>query len=59
MTKALQGAKTAIVAPLKYLEVIFTMLVGVIWFQDLYNLWSLLGIVLIITGLVLNLKTKN
>lgn len=59
MTKALQGAKTAIVAPLKYLEVIFTMLVGVIWFQDLYNLWSLLGIVLIVTGLVLNIKTKR
>ena len=59
MTKAFQGAQITIVAPLKYLEVVFTMLVGVIWFQDLYNFWSLLGVVLILTGLVLNIKTKN
>jgi len=59
MTKAFQGAQTAFVAPLKYLEVIFTMLVGVIWFEDLYNFWSLLGIFLIIIGLVLNMKIKK
>ena len=59
MTKAFQGAQTNIVAPLKYLEVIFTMLVGIVWFEDLYNFWSLLGILLIITGLILNMKSKN
>ena len=58
MTKAFQGAQITIVAPLKYLEVVFTMLVGVIWFQDLYNFWSLLGVALILTGLVLNIKTN-
>jgi drug/metabolite transporter (DMT)-like permease len=58
MTKAFQGAQTNMVAPLKYLEVIFTMLVGIIWFEDLYNFWSLFGILLVITGLVLNMKIK-
>lgn len=59
MTKALQGTKTSIVAPLKYLEVVFTMLVGIVWFGDLYNFWSLLGMLLIITGLILNMRIKN
>ena len=58
MTKALQGTQTSIVAPLKYLEVVFTMIVGIVWFDDLYNFWSLLGICLIITGLILNMKSK-
>jgi drug/metabolite transporter (DMT)-like permease len=59
MTKAFQGAQTNIIAQLKYLEVIFTMLVGIVWFEDLYNFWSLLGILLIVTGLILNMKSKN
>ena len=59
MTKAFQGTQTNIVAPLKYLEVIFTMLLGIVWFEDLYNFWSLLGILLVITGLILNMKIKN
>lgn len=59
MTKAFQGAQTNIVAPLKYLEVVFTMLLGIVWFEDLYNFWSLVGILLVITGLILNMRIKN
>ena len=59
MTKALQGTQTSIVAPLKYLEVVFTMIVGIVWFDDLYNFWSLLRTCLVIMGLVLNMKSKT
>ncbi|MEQ3664505.1 MULTISPECIES: DMT family transporter [unclassified Olleya] len=60
MTKALQNAEINQVAPLKYIEVVFTMIIGAIWLQEIYTLISLLGIILIILGLTLNivLKTK-
>ncbi len=59
MTKALQMAATNIIAPIKYIEVIFTLLLGVFIFSENYTLWSLLGIALIITGLVLNILYKK
>ncbi|WP_262493275.1 MULTISPECIES: DMT family transporter [Maribacter] len=54
MTKAFQIAKTNLVAPLKYIEVIFTIMVGIFWFGDIYSLWSLLGILMIVAALVTN-----
>ncbi|WP_435133047.1 DMT family transporter [Formosa sp. A9] len=48
MTKAFQAAETNEVAPLKYAEVIFTMLIGLVWFNEIYTLYSLLGIFLIV-----------
>jgi drug/metabolite transporter (DMT)-like permease len=61
MTKAFQIASTNQVAPIKYVEVIFTVLLGIFWFGEIYTLWSILGIFLIITGLILNVlfKTKS
>ena len=59
MTKALQSAQTNLVAPLKYLEVIFTMLLGLITFDEKYSVWSLIGIFLILTGLALNTLLKR
>jgi drug/metabolite transporter (DMT)-like permease len=43
------------IAPLKYLEVIFMIIIGVTWFGEIYNLWTLLGIFLILIGLIYNL----
>ena len=54
MTIAFQIAKTNLVAPLKYIEVLFTILIGVTWFGDLYSIWSLMGILMIIAALVAN-----
>ncbi|MDE3740904.1 DMT family transporter [Maribacter sp. D37] len=54
MTKAFQVAKTNLVAPLKYIEVIFTLTVGVLWFGDFYSIWSLVGILMIVGALVAN-----
>lgn len=61
MTKAFQSASTSQVAPLKYIEVIFTLLFGIFLFSEVYTVWSLLGIALIVGGLILNVwyKEKN
>ncbi|WP_343067535.1 DMT family transporter [Winogradskyella flava] len=59
MTKAMQVGETNQVAPLKYLEVIFTIVIGLFWFQEVYTLWSLAGILLIILGLTLNISIKK
>ncbi|MBD0831991.1 DMT family transporter [Aestuariibaculum sediminum] len=59
MTKAFQIASTNIVAPLKYIEVVFTATIGVMFFQEVYTLWNLLGIALIIGGLLLNVWYKS
>ncbi|MFT6931005.1 MAG: drug/metabolite transporter (DMT)-like permease [Sediminicola sp.] len=58
MTKAFQGAKTNLVAPFKYMEVLFTGAIGFFWFNEVYGMWSLLGILLIVGGLVLNVWYK-
>jgi len=59
MTKAFQSAQTNFVAPLKYLEVIFTMLLGLMWFKEIYSSWTLAGILLVIIGLSLNTLLKR
>jgi len=59
MTKAFQIASVNIIAPLKYIEVIFSVLVGVIFLQEVYDFGSLLGIILIVLGLVLNILNKK
>lgn len=58
MTKAFQTASTNQVAPLKYIEVIFTLMFGLLWFDEVYTIWSLVGIALIIGGLILNVYYK-
>lgn len=59
MTKAFQLHETNVIAPLKYLEVIFMILIGATWFNEIYNLWTLLGIFLILLGLVYNIYLKR
>ncbi len=59
MTKAFQMASTNIIAPLKYVEVVFTVILGATLFNEVYTFWSLLGMVLIISGLVLNVWYKG
>jgi len=59
MTKAMQVGETNQVAPLKYLEVIFTVVIGLLWFKEIYTLWSLFGMLLIVLGLTLNVAAKK
>jgi drug/metabolite transporter (DMT)-like permease len=59
LTKAFQSYKTTVIAPLKYLEVIFAMLIGVFWFEDIYNWWTILGISMIFFGLIYNILVNK
>ncbi|MEJ6674993.1 MAG: DMT family transporter [Polaribacter sp.] len=58
MTKALQSQETSLIAPLKYLEVIFMIIIGATWFGEIYSFWTLFGIFLILLGLVYNVYFK-
>ncbi len=59
MTKAFQNAATNLMAPLKYIEVVFTVILGATLFNEIYTFWSLLGMALIIAGLVANVWYKG
>ena len=59
LTKAVQSYETNVIAPLKYLEVVFMILIGAFWFGEIYNLWTLLGVLLIMFGLIYNVYLKR
>lgn len=59
LTKAFQTHETNVIAPLKYLEVVFMIMIGAFWFGEIYNLWTLLGILLIMFSLIYNVYLKR
>jgi drug/metabolite transporter (DMT)-like permease len=59
MTKAFQNAEAHMVAPFKYVEVLFTLMFGVFILREGYNFLYLLGTFLVIIGLVLNVGYKS
>ena len=59
MTKAFQMGETNVIAPIKYVEVVFAILVGVGFLGETYTIWSFIGIAMIISGLFLNLLFKQ
>ena len=59
MTKAFQAVETNKIAPVKYVEVVFTLIIGVFWFGEVYTLLSVFAIVLILLGLILNVFYKQ
>lgn len=59
MTKAFQMAETSIIAPIKYIEVVFAIIVGVGFLGETYSIWSFVGIAMIISGMLLNLLFKQ
>ncbi len=54
MTKAFQTSEINKSAPLKYIEVVFTMLAGVFWLDEKYTFIGLIGAGIVIIGVVLN-----
>ena len=59
MTQAFQLAKTNVVAPLKYMEVVFTILISITWLGAKFTILSLVGVSLIIGALILNTLVKK
>jgi drug/metabolite transporter (DMT)-like permease len=54
MTQAFQIGPAYKIAPYKFVEVIFSLAFGVLVFMDVYTFYSILGMILIVFGLVLN-----
>lgn len=59
MTKAFQAEEVSLIAPLKYLEVVYALLIGLIWYGETYSFWSFIGIVLIVLAMFFNVKFKS
>lgn len=59
MTKGIQSGVTNKMISLKYIGSIYALVIGYILFGESYQIMSLLGIVLVIAGVVLNLWKKK
>lgn len=59
MTKAFQNGEAHMVAPFKYVEVIFTLLFGVFVLYETYDFFHLVGTFLVVFSLVLNVLYKS
>lgn len=59
MTKALQAEKANLVASLKYLGSVYALGFGYFIFGETYDWISIVGILLILSGVVLNVLVKE
>lgn len=59
MTKAFQLEKTSVLAPFKYMELVYALLLGFIFFGETYQWLPFLGILLIILGMLMNVYGKE
>ena len=59
LTKAFQAELASRIAPIKYMEVVYALVIGWAWFGETYNLWGLLGMILIIASMLLNLLYRS
>lgn len=59
MTKAFQVADTSTVAPLKYMELVYALLLGFLLLNETYTIWPIVGMLLVVLGLLLNIYVKR
>lgn len=59
MTRAIQIETTDVVAPIKYIEIPFSILIGVTFFGETYGWISIMGFMLIVSGLIFNILYKS
>ncbi|MFQ3341544.1 MAG: drug/metabolite transporter (DMT)-like permease [Flavobacteriaceae bacterium] len=59
MTKAFRNGEVHMIAPFKYVEVLFTLLFGAFVLSEQYDFFQLLGTFLVIFGLILNISYKK
>ena len=59
MTKAYQATVIGVVGPIKYIESVFAIAIGWIWFGEGYELLGLFGIFLIVGSMLMNILVKN
>ena len=59
MTRAFQTEETSVLAPFKYMELVYALIIGFLFFGEIYALLPFLGIILILVGMVMNVWAKN
>lgn len=59
MTQAFQKAEASLLAPFKYMELVYALFLAYVMFGESYSLWPSLGIVLIVLGVLLNIRFKQ
>jgi len=59
MTRAFSLEETTVLAPFKYMEIVYALIMGLIFFGEGYTILSLTGIVLITSGMILNVLAKK
>jgi len=58
MTKAFQLEAASVLAPFKYMELVYALLIGYVLLGDTYGFMPLVGMGMIVGGMVLNVMTK-
>jgi len=58
MTKAFSFAEATVLAPFKYMEIVYALLMGFFIFGESYTLASLFGMLLIVSGMIWNVLAK-
>ena len=56
MTKSFQIEAASRVAPVKYMELVYSLIVGFFWFGESYTFLAFLGILMILGSMLLNLR---
>ena len=59
MTKAFQTEETSVLAPFKYMELVWALALGFFFFSETYEWLPFMGIVLIIFGMIMNVWAKD
>lgn len=59
MTKAFQIESASRIVPIKYMELVYALIIGLMWFGEGYTFLAFLGILLIMGSMLWNLRYKN
>ena len=59
MTRAFSLQEATVLAPFKYMEIVYALIMGFIFFGEGYTLLSMVGIALIIGGMICNVIAKS
>ena len=59
MTRAFQLADTNTIAPFKYMELVYAIILGFLFLKEEHTSMALIGMALVIIGMVLNVLIKN
>lgn len=59
LTKSFQLAETSVVAPIKYMELIYALILGFVLFGEQYSLLPILGMSLVVIGMLWNVWLKR